>query len=290
MVRTRSMENTGVSVPEPSGVEPGARNPVVRTLELLTWMASETPPWSIRSASRALDTSPASVHRLISVLEGRELVFRDELGRYYPGHELIRLAGAFSRQLSVKQLARPYLEQLASSTTEAALLAQFELHRPAMMFVDMIRSAHPITYITATYEWKPLHAGATGLTILAYLSETDLEYYFENASLTQLTSRTLIVPAAIRRELAAIVARGYGITKGQRTAGAVGLAAPIFDAQDHVAGSLCLTVPEQRFDPSKEAGFAEELVSRAADISRELKAAGLSGRAVRPGEPDEGPQ
>jgi DNA-binding IclR family transcriptional regulator len=271
-------------VPEAPGVEPGTRNPVVRTLDLLLWMAGETPPWSIRPASRALGTSPTSIHRLISVLETRGLVWRDDEGRYYPGHELIRMSEAFSRKLSVKQLARPHLEQLANATGESSLLAQFDLQRPAMTFVDMIRSSHPITYITTLYDWKPLHAGASGLVILAHLSEAELTRFFDIASLTQLTPSTMVTPAGIKQEIKAILERGYGITRGQRTPGAVGMAVPIFDARDHVVGSLCLTIPNQRFDPSIEKELAAVLISKADAISDELTQAGLAGRSGLPSE------
>jgi IclR family transcriptional regulator, acetate operon repressor len=280
----RPVDEAGSAPESAGGVEPGARNPVLRTLDLLTWMATEPAPWSVRSAARALGTSPPSVHRLMSVLESRDLVWRDELGRYYPGYQLVRMGEAFSRQLSVKQLARPYLERLARATTETVLLAQFDLSRPALMFVDLIRSTHPITYITTTYDWKPLHTGATGLVILAFLTEPELEQFFETATLTQSTPRSLVTPAAIRRELAVIADRGYAITKGQRTVGAVGLGAPLFDAHDRVIGSLCLTIPEQRFDPALEPQLARALMAEAEAISHELKEAGLSGRSFPPGD------
>lgn len=274
----------GAVVPEAPGVEPGARNPVLRTLDLLLWMAGETPPWSIRPAARALGTSPTSIHRLISVLEGRGLVWRDDEGRYYPGHELIRMSEAFSRKLSVKQLARPHLEKLAAATGESALLAQFDLQRPAMMFVDLIRSTHPITYFTTLYDWKPMHAGASSLVMLAQLSEAELDRFFDIATLTKLTSSTLVTPAAIKQELKIIAGRGYAITRGQRTVGAVGMAAPVFDARNHVVGSLCLTIPDQRFDPSMEKELSAVLIRNADAVSDELAQAGLAGRSGLPGE------
>jgi IclR family transcriptional regulator, acetate operon repressor len=263
----------------PSGLASGERNPALRTLDLLIWMASETPPWSVRSAARALGTSPPSVHRLLNTLESRELVWRDEHGQYFPGHALIRVAQSFGRQVSIKQLARPHLEELAKRTTEASLLTQVDLQRPAMMFVDLILADHPITYITKTYEWKPLHSGASGLSILAALSDEDLAAFFDRVELTPVTSRTKTSRAAVRREIQAIKQRGYGITRGQRTAGAVGMAVPYFDAQQRVAGSLCLTIPEQRFDAAREDDFAKFLIDGADRISHDLQSAGLTGRS-----------
>jgi DNA-binding IclR family transcriptional regulator len=262
----------------PSGLASGERNPALRTLDLLIWMSTEAPPWSVRSAARALGTSAPSVHRLISTLESRELVWRDENGRYFPGHMLIRVAQSFGRQLSIKQLARPHLEQLAEATGEASMLSQIDLQRPAMMFVDLILADNPITYITKTYEWKPLHSGASGLAILAALSSAELDLFFDRAELIKVTTRTKTTKAAVMREIRTIRERGYGLTKGQRTNGAVGMAVAYFDAEKRVAGSLCLSVPEQRFDIANEERFGKLLIEGGERISRDLLSAGLSGQ------------
>ena len=75
-------------------------------------------------------------------------------------------------------------------------------------------------------------------------------------------------------ELAAIRARGYALSFGQRIAGAVGIFAPVYGAGGRVTGSLGFTIPEQRFEPAREAEFAREACRLAAELS-----AGLGYRA-----------
>ncbi len=62
---------------------------------------------------------------------------------------------------------------------------------------------------------------------------------------------------------------------GQRSQGAVGFGAPLFDAAGDVFGDVCITIPEGRFDPAQEPKLGGLLVSAAADISADLRGAGF---------------
>ena len=68
---------------------------------------------------------------------------------------------------------------------------------------------------------------------------------------------------------------GYAYSRGQRSRGAVGLGAPLFDAAGDVFGDVCITIPEGRFDPAQEPKLGALLVSAAADISADLRDAGF---------------
>ena len=54
----------------------------------------------------------------------------------------------------------------------------------------------------------------------------------------------------------------------------MGIAAPIFDADGHVVGDVCLTVPDNRFRESDEERFAAALTAAAEQTSAILVAAG----------------
>ena len=54
--------------------------------------------------------------------------------------------------------------------------------------------------------------------------------------------------AELAAELRRVRHRGYAVSYGQRIAGAVGIFAPVFDAQGQVVASLGYTIPDQRFE------------------------------------------
>jgi DNA-binding IclR family transcriptional regulator len=91
--------------------------------------------------------------------------------------------------------------------------------------------------------------------------------------LDRFTDRTLTGPGEVEEECARIRAQGYACSRGQRIVGAVGLAAPVFDAAGAVFGDVCLTVPEARFDEALEPRYGGLLVAAAAEVSADLRSA-----------------
>ena len=51
---------------------------------------------------------------------------------------------------------------------------------------------------------------------------------------------------------------------------AVGIGAPIFNSERRVIGSLCMTIPETRFNKKTQTRLSQILMSRAGELSRAL--------------------
>lgn len=247
------------------------RDPIGKALTVLLALADRpTAPWSVRQFARELDTSPATIHRIFSTFETRDLLARDDDGAYRPGAGLFRLCRAAQDNLSPVRLAHRHLEALARDSGEAALFGAYEPTRHEMMFVDVVQSTHPLHYDVGVYRWIPVHAGATGLAILAFLPEAERAEVYRHG-LPSVTAATLTSEAAIERECARIRERGYAISSGQRLGGAVGIAAPVFEGPDRVLGDIAVTVPDQRFESSWEEPLAEAVLATACRVGEELQ-------------------
>ena len=77
-------------------------------------------------------------------------------------------------------------------------------------------------------------------------------------------------PGALKAQIAGIRVAGYAVSKGERLAGSVGIAAPVQAQDGRVYGSLLLTVPEFRFSPDDEEGLASTVLAYAGRLSRLL--------------------
>jgi IclR family transcriptional regulator, acetate operon repressor len=251
------------------------RNPVSRAIDVLTWIADHpAQSISVRQVARDIGTSPATVYRIVQSFQERGLIGRDGNGEYTAGLELHRICAAVARGLSPARIARPHLEALALESGEATLFGIYEAQRGEMMFIDKIEASHPLRYAVDLNRWIPIHAGATGLAILASLSSAERRRIYANG-LTPLTSETLVTAEDLEAATALIRRQGYAQSSGQRTTGAVGLAAPVFDSDSQVCGDICITVPQQRFE-ADEAGrrLPDAVMAQASAVTRELRAAG----------------
>lgn len=250
------------------------RDPVGKAIAVLLALADEPDgPWSVRGLARGLDTSPATVHRIFTTLEQRDLLDRDGDGGYRPGPELFRLTGRLRDGYAPVRLARRHLETLARDSGEAVLLGAYEPNRLEMMFVDVVQAAHPLQYDVGLHTFIPVHSGATGLAILAFLTAAERQAVYDTG-LPPLTNATITSAAALEEECARIRERGFAVSVAQRLSGAAAVAAPVFDATGVVLGDVSVTVPEQRFAPEMEAPFAERVTAAAAAVTAELARAG----------------
>jgi DNA-binding IclR family transcriptional regulator len=152
-----------------------------------------------------------------------------------------------------------------------------------MMFGSMLESSHPVRYVIPLNEWVPVYTSASGMAIMAYLPRSQREQIIGRTKLAPLTPRGITDPTLLEEELARIRSQGYSCTHGQRTLGAVGVAAPIFRGHDaQVIGDLLLTIPEQRFDESRVPEFASMVMEFANRVTRKI-----GGRLPTPAELDQ---
>jgi DNA-binding IclR family transcriptional regulator len=252
-----------------------ARDPVGRALDLLTWLAENGTdgPLGVREIARAMGSSPTTVHRLLQAFEERSLVRRDPAGGYFGGLELVRL-GRLAARFSVQMAVRPILEKLAAELDETSMLGLLEPQRGELMVVDYVQTSQPLRYNVEVDVWRPLWAGAAGLGVLAFLEGDERATVLREHPPYAITANTPATAAAVEEFCAGVRERGYAVSRGQRTDGAVALAAPVRDADEQVVGTTCLTLPDNRFQVADEGRLAAALTTAAADASGVLRAAG----------------
>jgi DNA-binding IclR family transcriptional regulator len=137
-----------------------------------------------------------------------------------------------------------------------------------------VQTSQPLRYVVEVDTWRPLWAGAAGLGVLAFLDPQERAEVLREHPPYAITASTPATPEAVEEFCAGVRAKGYAVSRGQRTDGAVALAAPVRDADERVVATMCLTVPDNRFQVADEGRLASVLTTAAADASGLLRAAG----------------
>ena len=249
-------------------------SPFQRALLVLRMLAeARSQSIGVRELAARAAMSPASAHRVLGTLLGAGLATRDNAsGRYRLGVEAFRLGLLLSSNAPWRELCLPHIRMLAEATGETTAFAILDRARLQMQTVAKLPSRHAVT-VTITDEWKPLHAGASGLAILAFLPPDEQSEALQMGRLRRETPETLVSPEKIRKELQTAAQRGYALTRGQRIVGAVGLGAPVFLPGGEVLGSVYLSIPEQRFTRSSERRIADAILLAANAFSTSLRSA-----------------
>ncbi|HEV7265475.1 MAG TPA: IclR family transcriptional regulator [Falsiroseomonas sp.] len=240
---------------------------VSRVVGLLRSFAEAGASVSIKELSSELGLAPSTLHRLLEQLIESGMIERAPHRRYRVSAEFSRIGALAARKTGVLRLARPVLEEVARETAETCMLGMLLPQTLTMMFVDKAPAAQPLPYEIRMHRNRSLLWGATGLCMLAWLRPQELEDVLARGELSPVNGRSPPVGAVLAERLARIRARGYAITRGEQTRGAVGMAAPVFGLQGRIVADLCITLPQARFGTGDEPRFARLLMERATRLS-----------------------
>ena len=256
---------------------------VARTVAVLAAVADAAAGVRIRELAASLALPASTVHRLLERLIGEGMVERDAQAPVYrAGPEFLRIAARVVHAHPLQSVAGPFLDEAVRCANETAYLCLYLAGEHRLSFVAHRESTHPLGYRVRSNEPQSLLDGASGRSILAWLDEPARAAAFAREAAAGAPSRTLPGRRALLQDLAAIRARGYALSVGQRIPGAVGLFAPVFAADGQVTGSIGYTIPEQRFRRSSEAALARRVRELAAGLSTALGARTEAPLAPRP--------
>lgn len=196
-----------------------------------------------------LGVHKSTASRLLGALEARDLVEQDaSRGKYDIGIGVLRLASTVSGRLSITQRVRPSLERLAEELGETANLAVCRAGRAINL--DQAMGLSPLT----TYDWignsTPLHATASGKIFLAAMEPAERSRVLGRRPLTQHTPATITSRRALDAQLSEIRQTGYAVTRGELVEGLNAAAVAVTDHRGEVVGSISLSGPDVRFQPS----------------------------------------
>lgn len=261
-------EDVGITA-TPSADRGAPNGTVSRAVLVLRTLAEAEGDVTIAALADQIGLPRPTVHRLLNLLREEGMVEAKADGRGYGiGQEFFRVAALVGRKQDIVALARPTMEQVAYETGETCFLAIYLPAQRRMMIADDVRSMHALGYRLERHVPMSLAWGASGRSILAFLDTDEIERVLDDEGPSPATGAPLPPHAGLLRDLEAIRAAGYAYSTGQKIPGSRGIAAPVLGPAGRPVASICLTIPEFRFDETALDQLAATVIERAAEISR----------------------
>ncbi len=241
---------------------------VEKALDVLFHLHDVGAPVGLTEIGRALDLPKSSCHRLLASLVAREVVDRDERGRYRPGLALLSLGIGAQRREPVVSVARPALERESEVLGETVFLVG--LRHGHLRVLDKVEGSGFLRAAPGVGDIVPSDVTAAG-RLYAVLGDPERP--------GAVTHRP---DATTARE---IETRGYALNRDAWIDGLSVLGVPIWqdggrDGSELVA-VLALAAASPRFDVLGETRIAERLLQAARDVSDRLSARAGSRRPAR---------
>ncbi|WP_248928804.1 IclR family transcriptional regulator [Paenibacillus hamazuiensis] len=240
---------------------------VDRILVMLECFTDEKPEWGVTELGEQLGLYKSVVHRMLSTLERRGYVVKNpHTKKYALGLKLFELGMLVGRQMNLRAIARPVMEELGVKTNETVLLSIAD--SLSGVCIEKIESNQSIKSTSQLGKRVPLYAGAPTKLLLAYLPPESIDAVIAN-SLVAYTEQTTVEPDRLSRDLEEIRRQGYCITYGELDIGSAGVAFPICNHEGKTIASLSVVGPEFRMKDAMRT-YWEHCREAAHAISRQL--------------------
>ncbi|MFQ5421466.1 MAG: IclR family transcriptional regulator [Anaerolineae bacterium] len=248
--------------------QPGLIQSIQRAVAIMRSFTEAEPELSVMELSRRLDLHKSTVSRMLATLQYERLVDQNpETGKYRLGLGLVSLAGVSLGRLNARAAAQPYLTELAAVTQETVNVTVLDGRE--CVNIERAFSPQPIRYMGWIGRRTPLHCTASGKVLLAYLSEEERTAVLLYP-LPIYTSNTMTTQEELAPSLAQVCRDGFAIVHEEYEEGFSSIAAPIFNHQGRVTGTIAISGPTYRLSDDVMNGFINPLLTTTGKVSADL--------------------
>ena len=240
-----------------------------RGLGVIRSFSASAPRQTLSEVAQRTGLTRAGARRILLTLTG--LGYVEQHGRDFAlTPRILDLGFAYLSSLPLWNLAEPVMEELVGQVKESCSAAV--LDGAEIVYVLRVPT-HKIMSITLGIGSRlPAFSTSMGRTLLAELDEAAIDALLAAHPPVPHTSRSIVEPAALKAELAAVRRQGWCLVDQELEAGLVSLAAPIRDRAGRVFAALNIGGQAARTPPQHmQREFLPRLLDAAARISHLLQ-------------------
>ena len=240
-----------------------------KVLGVLSLFSAEKPVWSPERAARRMRVSLATGYRYFNTLVACGMLEKLRRNQYVLGPAIIELDRKVRAADPVLMLAQPVMERLLRSLREPAAILLCRYYRQKVMCIhqETNRSGEPVSsYERGTL--RPMFRGAPSKVILAHLPPRTIVNLWRD-------HRREIVATGMgpgfeefKAALRVLRREPVNVSSSEVDEGRTGIAAPIFDANGRVNGSLSIVLLSPPANKRAVARLAMAVQAAARDIER----------------------
>jgi DNA-binding IclR family transcriptional regulator len=238
---------------------------IERAFRIIENLAGSEGPKRLSELSSVLKIPKTTVLMILTTLENLGYSLKTEDGKYQLSTKFVELG---SKGLGLKELVQHDLESLAE---EVKLTVHFSaLQEWENVIVSKVNGPGFIQFSTFEGKRQAFHATSSGKSIIAYLSQAEVDALFPDKELRSFTSNTITDIATLVNELVTVRKNGYAIEDQEEEIGVRCLGAPIFNASGRIIGAVSVTGIISEIPLTSIQSVAKKVKKTADKISRKL--------------------
>jgi len=233
---------------------------VERALDILLAFGAGDRELTVAELLKRVDLSRPTLYRLLYTLEGNGfLTASGDPQRFRLGPSVGSLARAWTSSFEdLAEIAQPVLRKLWEETGETVAL--FVPDGATRLCIAEIPSPQPLSFKRGVGYSEKIVRGASGRALLAWMNPSvdQLRKYGDGMKLNL---------SDLQTQLAAVRKQGYAESHDELIVGAAAIAAPFFDQNENLAGSIAIFGPSARLDSNRMKELVATLWQHTASLS-----------------------
>lgn len=230
---------------------------VERTLAILQRLA-ESGACGVQQLARELGLAPSTVQRLIGALVAAGVVEQDPANRSYRvSWTLFRWGQAPLARLGLRELAKPFLQELAAEVGETLALGIRDGH--CVMHIEWVPAQHLVQPRIKIGDRVPLLDSSLGRCLIAWAGEEQRSTLIEEAVRTH-GAGSRRAAKSLDDALREVRSKGYALVEDD-VAGIRTVAAPVWGSADSVIGAIGIGGLASRFTAERATSALPSLIA-----------------------------
>jgi DNA-binding IclR family transcriptional regulator len=239
-----------------------------KAVQVIELLATSNRALRLKDIAGTLLLNKTTALRILRVLESHNLVTRNGDATFVLGNRVLWWEACYRRNFELLGVVRPYLEKVRDLTSETVIFSVLVGDRTVI-----VNQAISPQVTSSRYDLgaaAPLHAGASGKAVLAFLDSEKQKKFLRQGDLDRLTQRTITDRKHLERQLKEIRTRGFALTRGERLPNTASIAAPVFGSQSDIAGAMAVIGPSERLTHARLTEIAPVLLKEARLLTGQL--------------------
>jgi len=242
---------------------------IKKALTVLDSFTSEKPSLGITELADSLSLPKTTVHEIVTAFkEGGYLDFNPRTKKYNLGYKLLELSSRISHHQNLKDLCRPFMKDLQNLVDE-----DISLSIPSgsnRLCISIVRGPQFVRQNITLGMTVPLHCGAGGKCLLAFMGDSELALILKNEVLEKFTHHTIVEKNILFKELKGIRANGFAESKGEFFMEAAAFSFPLFSFEERIIAVLTIHSTVSRISAEKQQSFIQHGLEISAAVNKLL--------------------
>ncbi|WP_334352107.1 IclR family transcriptional regulator [Companilactobacillus sp. HBUAS56257] len=222
---------------------------LIKAKYILDYMMDSNAGMSLKDISNGINVSKPTVLKILETMCNQNLIRKDVYDKkYYFGSDLIGYGQRAMNDFDISRQVLPFLSKLRDETRETVHLGIEQDDK--VVFLQKLESPQSVNLKSKIGGKLNLYCSAMGKALLATKTDDELDQYFSQVTLKQITPYTVTSIAELEKQISLTKMRGYSLDDKENQDEVVCVGASI-KKRNKVYGAFSVSTPEYRINDQK---------------------------------------